>query len=61
MDEILAAAMSDTVVPPEVEFIGEDNPDFAAQMADNLRHPTNDGRGRRYRLVKMIFEELPNG
>ncbi len=56
--EILDAAMADTVVPPEVEFIGDDNPEFGAQMADVLRHPTNDSKGRRYRLVKMIFEEI---
>ncbi len=56
--EILEAANADTVAPPEIEFIGDDNPEFGAKMADALRHPTNDSKGRRYRLVKMIFEEI---
>ncbi len=57
-EELLAAANADTVAPPEIEFIGEDNPEFGAKMADALRHPTNDSKGRRYRLVKMVFEEI---
>ena len=57
-DEIVRQANQDTTAPPEVEFIGEGNPEFGAMMADALRHPTNDSQGRRYRLVKMIFEEI---
>lgn len=41
-----------------VEFIGEDNPEFAAIIANNLRHVTSDNQGRRYRLVKMILERV---
>lgn len=48
----------DDVPLAEVEFIGEDNPAFAAQIANNLRHVTTDDSGRRYRLVKIVLEEV---
>lgn len=48
----------DDVPPAEVEFIGEANPAFGAQIANNLRHVTTDSAGRRYRLVKMVLEEV---
>jgi hypothetical protein len=48
----------DNVPLAEVEFIGEANPDFGAEIANNLRHVTTDNHGRRYRLVKMILEEV---
>ncbi len=48
----------DDVPLAEVEFIGEDNPEFAAAIANNLRHVTTDDQGRRYRLVKMVLERV---
>lgn len=54
-------AIADTVEPPTIEFLGSDNPAFAAQMKSNLRYLTNDANGKKYRLVKMVFQEWPNG
>jgi len=48
----------DNVPLAEVDFIGEANPDFAAMIANNLRHILTASDGRRYRPVKLIFEEV---
>lgn len=56
--ERFAELNRDDVPLAEVEFVGEDNPEFGAQVAQNLRHVTTDGKGRRYRLVKMVLEEV---
>ncbi len=58
LEKMIAAAQADVVEPPVVEFVGEHRPEFAALMANNLRHLTQDKEGRSYRLVKMIFEEV---
>ena len=56
--ERFAELNRDDVPLAEVEFIGEDNPEFGRQIAQNLRHVTTDDKGRRYRLVKMVLEEV---
>lgn len=56
--EAFVKANQDDVPLAEVEFIGEDNPEFGASIAENLRHVTTDQQGRRYRLVKMILERV---
>lgn len=53
------AELETKIESPTVEFVGEDRPEFAARMRENLKHPTTDGQGRWYRLVKMVFEEIP--
>lgn len=57
--ERFAEINRDDVPLAEVEFIGEDNQAFGAEIANNLRHVTTDAKtGRRYRLIKMILEEV---
>ncbi len=61
VEALVAAANAQKVAPPKIEFLGEYRAEFAATTAENLRHLATDSDGRKYRLVKMIFEEVDCG